>query len=66
MLQDVFLFSGTIRSNILLRKEDVTDEEVARVQHLLNTRPRKTLGWKTPQEAYSEYLREVEEGALTT
>ena len=28
MLQDVFLFSGTIRSNILLRKEDVTDEQV--------------------------------------
>lgn len=28
MLQDVFLFSGDIRSNILLRKEDVDDEEV--------------------------------------
>ncbi len=28
MLQDVFLFSGTIRSNILLRKDDVTDEAV--------------------------------------
>ncbi len=28
MLQDVFLFSGTIRSNILLRKEDVSDEQV--------------------------------------
>ncbi|MCM1536872.1 MAG: ABC transporter ATP-binding protein/permease [bacterium] len=28
MLQDVFLFSGDIRSNILLRKENVTDEEV--------------------------------------
>jgi len=28
MLQDVFLFAGDIRSNILLRKEDVTDEEV--------------------------------------
>ena len=28
MLQDVFLFSGTIRSNIVLRKDDVTDEEV--------------------------------------
>ena len=28
MLQDVFLFSGTIRSNILLRKEDVSDEEL--------------------------------------
>ena len=28
MLQDVFLFSGTIRSNILLRKDSVSDEEV--------------------------------------
>ena len=28
MLQDVFLFSGTIRSNILLNMEGVTDEEV--------------------------------------
>ncbi len=28
MLQDVFLFSGDIRSNIVLRKDDVTDEEV--------------------------------------
>ena len=28
MLQDVFLFSGDIRSNILLRQEGVSDEEV--------------------------------------
>lgn len=28
MLQDVFLFSGDIRSNILLRKENVSDKEV--------------------------------------
>ena len=28
MLQDVFLFSGTIRSNIVLREEGSTDEEV--------------------------------------
>lgn len=28
MLQDVFLFSGTIRSNILLRTEGVSDEEI--------------------------------------
>jgi len=28
MLQDVFLFSGTIRSNIILRKDDVSDEEI--------------------------------------
>jgi ATP-binding cassette subfamily B protein len=28
MLQDVFLFSGTIRENILLREEGINDEEV--------------------------------------
>ena len=28
MLQDVFLFSGSIRSNILLREEGITDEQV--------------------------------------
>ena len=28
MLQDVFLFSGTIRSNIVLREEGFTDEEI--------------------------------------
>lgn len=28
MLQDVFLFSGTIRSNIVLREENITDEEL--------------------------------------
>ena len=36
MLQDVFLFSGTIRSNILLRKEDVTDEEVMQAARYVN------------------------------
>ena len=28
MLQDVFVFSGTVRSNIVLRDEDITDEQV--------------------------------------
>lgn len=28
MLQDVFMFSGTINSNITLRSDDITDEEV--------------------------------------
>ncbi len=28
MLQDVFLFSGTIRSNIVLRREDISDGEI--------------------------------------
>ena len=36
MLQDVFLFSGTIRSNILLRKEDVTDEQIMEACRYVN------------------------------
>ena len=31
MLQDVFLFSGTIRSNIVLREENIPDEEIMEV-----------------------------------
>jgi len=36
MLQDVFLFSGTIRSNILLRKEGISDEEVMEACRYVN------------------------------
>ncbi len=36
MLQDVFLFSGTIRSNILLRMEDVDDEKVMEACRYVN------------------------------
>ena len=36
MLQDVFLFSGTIRSNILLRMEGVSDEEVMQAARYVN------------------------------
>ena len=36
MLQDVFLFSGDIRSNIILRKDDVTDEEVWEAARYVN------------------------------
>ena len=36
MLQDVFLFSGTIRSNILLDKEGVSDEEVMKACRYVN------------------------------
>jgi IS30 family transposase len=31
-------------------------EEIEAVAHALNTRPRKTLGWKTPAEALDEQL----------
>lgn len=36
MLQDVFLFSGTIRSNIVLRDENITDDEVMQVCRYVN------------------------------
>ena len=36
MLQDVFLFSGTIRSNIVLREDRFTDEEIHEACHYVN------------------------------
>ena len=36
MLQDVFLFAGDIRSNILLREEGISDEEVWRACRYVN------------------------------
>ena len=36
MLQDVFLFSGTVRSNITLGDESITDDEVMRVSDYVN------------------------------
>ena len=36
MLQDVFLFSGTIRSNIVLREGNIPDEEIMKVCRYVN------------------------------
>ena len=36
MLQDVFLFSGTIRSNIVLRDDSITDEELVEACKYVN------------------------------
>ena len=36
MLQDVFIFSGTIRSNIVLREEGISDEEILQVCRYVN------------------------------
>lgn len=32
----------------------ITDEEVRRVEYLINSRPRKRLGWKTPYQVFYE------------
>lgn len=41
-------------------------QEIQAVAHALNTRPRKTLGWKTPAEAMNEYLKSVQQPSVAT
>ncbi|MFL9934537.1 IS30 family transposase [Paraburkholderia sp. RL18-103-BIB-C] len=40
--------------------------EIQAVANALNTRPRKTLGWKTPVEALDEYLKSVQQSSVAT
>ena len=41
-------------------------EEIEAVAHALNTRPRKTLGWKTPAEAFNEHLLLLQQAGVAT
>lgn len=41
-------------------------QELQAVAHALNTRPRKTLGWKTPAETMNEYLKSVQQPSVAT
>jgi len=41
-------------------------DDLAAVAAALNTRPRKTLGWRTPAEALDEVLRSAQTGVATT
>lgn len=40
--------------------------EIGAVAHTLNTRPRKTLGWRTPAEALNDFLRIVYQPSVAT
>lgn len=41
-------------------------EDLEAVAHALNTRPRKTLGWKTPAEAFDEHLRLLQQEGVAS
>ena len=43
-----------------------TAEDLAAVAATLNSRPRKTLGWKTPAEALDEYLQSSHQASVAT
>jgi IS30 family transposase len=43
-----------------------SDEEIQAVANALNSRPRKTLGWKTPAEAFDEQLRSCPAAGVAT
>jgi transposase, IS30 family len=51
--------NGLIRQYLpkSMRLDAIEPAEIARIQLALNTRPRKTLGWKTPEEVLSSFER---------
>ena len=43
-----------------------SSEDLDAVAHALNTRPRKTLGWKTPAEAFDEHLQSIQQAGVAS
>lgn len=46
--------------------ENRSTEEIEAIATILNNRPRKVLGWRTPAEAFNEYLLLVQQAGLAT
>jgi hypothetical protein len=44
----------------------ISIREIQAVANTLNSRPRKTLGWKTPAEALDEYLKSVQQSSVAS
>ena len=43
-----------------------TAEEIGVAATTINSRPRKSLGWKTPAEAFNEHLRSLQQAGVAT
>jgi transposase, IS30 family len=41
-------------------------EDIAAIAAALNSRPRKTLGWKTPAEALDDHLRSIQDTGVAS
>ena len=41
-------------------------DEIEAVAAALNSRPRKTLGWRTPAETFDEHLRSIQQAGVAT
>lgn len=60
--------NGLIRQYFPKKTEfaKITDEEIKKVEDKLNNRPRKTLGYQTPNEVYFKEQEQLRKVALTT
>ena len=60
--------NGIIRRYLPIQTDlsQYSDNELMAIQEKINNRPRKSLGWKTPNEAYREILNRTLTGALIT
>ncbi|MGB8389343.1 transposase, partial [Mycobacterium sp.] len=41
-------------------------DEITAIADTLNTRPRKTLGWRTPAEAFNDHLQSLHQAGVAT